>query len=49
VKWVRDLACVVLGGWCGYRSSGVVCYCRLIYLDIRYHLMFVENYMYMYT
>ena len=29
-------------GWCGYMGSDIVCYSRLIQLDLRYHLMFVE-------
>ena len=42
MKWVRDLACVMEDGWCGYMGSAIICYSRLIYLDLRYHLMFVE-------
>jgi len=48
VKWVRDLACHVL-----CRMGGVgtweFCYCMLFYVnivDLQYHLMFVENYLY---
>ena len=42
MQWVRDLACVMWDGWCGYMGSGIICYSRLIQLDLRYHLMFVE-------
>jgi hypothetical protein len=39
VKWVQDLACVMEDGWCGYRGSGIICYSRLIQLDLRMVLL----------
>ena len=41
MKWVRVLACVMQDGWCGYMGSDIICYSRLMYLDLQYNLMFV--------
>ena len=40
MKWVRDLACIVEDGWCGYRGS--VIFAVLSLYSWIYGVMFVE-------